>query len=381
MSLCVFSNKAAINNSVENKTNEQLSVSSENIVKVETPNNISPENSFLNTEKQIDTGISNMWSIAKAYWNDKRTDANPKFDIPVMPLEPAKLISESTDALFRLGHSTILLRVDGEFILFDPVFSDRASPVQWMGPKRFHQPPISIEQLPEIKAVVISHDHYDHLDKHAIKALSNKVEHFVTPLKVGEHLKSWDVESDKIIELNWWQSVNFNDITITAAPSQHFSGRGLFDKDKTLWASWAIKGSESNIYFSGDSGYFGGFKEIGERLGPFDITMIETGAYNELWPDVHMFPAQSVQAHIDLKGQYFLPIHNGTFDLSLHDWFEPFEQVTELSKELNVNLLTPVFGQEINIKLPALTDAWWRGTEAAKSDIKSNEVLQTAKIN
>jgi len=315
---------------------------------------------FINTEINHTTSTSDYYDMIKAYWNDKRDQATPNFNIPVIALIDELLAPDESDILFRLGHSSILLRVDRNLILFDPVFSERASPVQWMGPKRFHQPPISIEQLPKIKAVIISHDHYDHLDKHAIVELDKKVEFFITPLKVGKHLESWGIDKSKITELNWWQSTQIDSLKITATPSQHFSGRGLFDKDETLWASWTIKGDESNIYFSGDSGYFGGFKEIGERLGPFDLTLIETGAYNELWPEVHMFPEQSLQAHADLKGDVMLPIHNGTFDLSLHNWNEPLKRITELAADKEVIVLTPKFGERVNVKTPERTlFHWW----------------------
>lgn len=314
---------------------------------------------FTNSEINYKTSASDFYQMIKAFWNDNRTQATPNFDIPVLPLTADQLNQDQSDTVFRLGHSTILVRIDQDLILFDPVFSDRASPVQWMGPKRFHQPPISIEQLPKIKAVIISHDHYDHLDKKAISALNDKVEYFITPLKVGQHLRDWGVPENKITELDWWQSTQIETLTITATPSQHFSGRGLFDKDETLWASWAIKGWESNIYFSGDSGYFNGFKEIGDRLGPFDLTFIETGAYNKLWPEIHMFPEQSLQAHIDLKGKAMMPIHNGTFDLSLHNWFEPLQRITDLAADQGVNLLTPMFGEAVKVQTPEKTTQWW----------------------
>ena len=279
-----------------------------------------------------------------------------------------QLLDSSQDAVFRLGHSTLLLRIDGEFILLDPVFSERAFPVQWMGPKRFHHAPISIEELPQISAVIISHDHYDHLDKHAIKQLAEKTDKFVTPLKVGDHLLDWGVPRDKIIELDWWQHTQVNTLKITATPAQHFSGRGLFDRDQTLWASWVIQGWDSSIFFSGDSGYFDGFKQIGERLGPFDITLIETGAYHSLWSDIHMMPEQSLQAHIDLKGKVMLPIHNGTFDLALHDWFEPLERLQQLAHENDVQIRTPIFGAEVTIKQPLATTHWWRTVPHAAPD-------------
>lgn len=319
---------------------------------------------FTNTEVEHKTSFSDFYAMLKAYWNDNRTQATPSFDIPVQPLSAEQLTQDKFDAVFRLGHSTILLRIDQELILFDPVFSDRASPVQWLGPKRFHQPPISIADLPNIKAVIISHDHYDHLDKDAIKLLDQKVEYFITPLKVGQHLRDWGIDNAKITELAWWQTTEIDMLKFTATPAQHFSGRGLFDKDETLWASWVIQGWESKIFFSGDSGYFSGFKEIGERLGPFDLTLIETGAYNKMWPDIHMFPEQSLQAHIDLGGTAMMPIHNGTFDLSLHNWNEPFQRITELASENSVILLTPIFGEAVNIQMPEQKNKiWWRATK------------------
>lgn len=314
---------------------------------------------FENTHIKNEAATANLWDIAKAYWNDSRKSATPKSEVPVQPLSAQSLQADDTDAIFRLGHSTILLRLDGDFILLDPVFSERAFPVQWMGPKRFHQTPLTIEELPPIKAVVISHDHYDHLDKNAIKALNAKVETFVTPLKVGNHLRDWGIADDKIVELNWWQHTQLDQIKITATPSQHFSGRSLFDKDETLWASWVIQSWDANIYFSGDTGYFPGFKEIGEKLGPFDVTLMEAGAYNELWSDIHMMPEQTVQAHMDLKGKVMVPIHNGTFDLALHEWYEPLETIHQLALKNDVAVATPVFGEQLNVKSPQYTKQWW----------------------
>ncbi|MDG3088515.1 MBL fold metallo-hydrolase [Vibrio hannami] len=322
---------------------------------------------FVNTEIRYEPSMGNMWDIAKQYFVVKREAAQPNGEIPVYKLSKEVLESHSEDAIYRLGHSTILMRLGGEYVMTDPVFSDRASPVQWAGPKRFHQPPISIDELPDIKVVVISHDHYDHLDKAAIKKLANKVEHFVTPLKVGDYLIEWGVDSDKVTQLDWWQEKQIDDLKLVATPAQHFSGRGLFNRDETLWASWVIQNENTNLFFSGDGGYFEGFKEIGERFGPFDLTMVESGAYNELWADIHMLPEQSVQAHIDLKGKAMLPIHNGTFDLSMHEWYDPFEVISEIALERNVHLVTPKFGELVSIKEPQASYAWWRDVEAELS--------------
>ncbi|WP_218418552.1 MBL fold metallo-hydrolase [Alteromonas lipotrueae] len=304
---------------------------------------------FKNSEIDYKTELSSIWKITKAYLTDDRESAVPDFPIPVIPVTRDALLNLNHDAIIRLGHSSVLLKIDGEFVLLDPVFSERAFAVEWLGPKRFHDTPISIDELPPIKAVIISHDHYDHLDKSAIKKLAHITETFVTPLKVGNHLRKWGVPNEQIVELNWWQSTSVSSMTFTATPSQHFSGRGLFDKDKTLWASWVIKGENTNLFFSGDSGYFGGFKDIGERFGPFDLTLIETGAYNDMWSEIHMLPEQSLQAHIDVKGHIMMPIHNSTFDLALHNWFEPLEKITQLANEKQVTVSTPKFGEVVNI--------------------------------
>lgn len=315
---------------------------------------------FKNSEMEYTTSASNIWDIAKAYISTTRTEATPKNAVPVHAISIDDLLQEKEAVLYRLGHSSVLIKLDGQLILTDPVFSDRASPVQWAGPKRFHQAPISIADLPPVQVVAISHDHYDHLDKHAVKLLNDKVEHFVVPLRVGALLKKWGVAESKITELDWWQSETISGVEFSLAPTQHFSGRGLTDKNSTLWGSWAIKGKQANIFFSGDSGYFSGFKEIGEKYGPFDLTMIETGAYNDLWSDIHMFPAQSIQAHLDVKGKAMMPIHNSTFDLALHDWQEPLEQVSAISAEQNVQLVTPIIGEKVMITEPKPTSLWWR---------------------
>lgn len=307
--------------------------------------------------------MAGFMTALKGYFGAKSVDKSPTRPVPVNGLTREYLESLAVDqpALFRLGHSSILIWLNGHFWLTDPVFSKRASPFQFMGPKRFHAPPLSIEELPEIRGVILSHNHYDHLDKHTIQALHEKVEHFYMPLGIGADLMKWGVPGQKITELDWWQTAQAEGVELTATPTQHFSGRSITDRDKTLWASWAIKSPEHNIYFSGDSGYFDGFKEIGDRLGPFDITLMETGAYSQLWHGVHMLPEETLQAHRDVKGEHLLPIHNGTFDLSLHPWYEPFEEILKLAEQNHIPLLTPEMGQMVAINEPVADKKWWRG--------------------
>ncbi|NQZ30109.1 MAG: MBL fold metallo-hydrolase [Oceanospirillaceae bacterium] len=318
---------------------------------------------------QVETNPA-ILPMLKMYMFEKQKPAVPKSAINVTSISKAQLIAlqeNSADEgmlFFRLGHSTMLILLDGEFWMTDPVFAERASPFSFIGPKRFHQPPIDIEQLPNIKGVILSHNHYDHLDKAAIKQLVDKVEHFYTPLGVGEDLIKWGVKRENVTQLDWWQSVQVKGVTLTATPAQHFSGRALSDKNKTLWSSWAIKGEQGSFFFSGDSGYFDQFKVIGEKLGPFDVSFMETGAYNKMWSEIHMLPSESAQAHLDVNAKYMLPIHNGTFDLSLHTWTDPFEQITQLAKDKGINLLTPDMGQQVSIKTlqenGVSENAWWR---------------------
>ena len=320
--------------------------------------------------KQARRTNPNPLDLAKTILFDKQQPSEPLKPINIVTMDKEQLIALQQDyksqgmLFFRLGHSTVLMLIDGEYWLSDPVFAQRASPFSFIGPKRFHQPPISIAELPAIKGVIISHNHYDHLDEQAIKLLNAKVEHFYTPLGVGEAIIKWGVNRNKVTQLDWWQSIKQGSIELTSTPSQHFSGRSTLDRDSTLWSSWAIKGRQGSIFFSGDTGYSPAFKEIGEKLGPFDISFMETGAYNALWSDIHMFPEQSAQAHIDIKGKYLVPIHNGTFDLSIHTWTDPFERISIAAKALSVNLLTPHMGQLIRLQDQvdnAVTEnAWWR---------------------
>ncbi|MEE7560304.1 hydrolase, partial [Xanthomonas sp. Kuri4-2] len=237
--------------------------------------------------------------------------------------------------------------------LTDPVFAERASPVPFAGPRRFHAPPIALEELPPLAGVILSHNHYDHLDRASLRRLADRVGVFVAPLGVGDLLVRWGVDAAKVRQLDWWQSLTVGGLTLTAAPAQHFSGRGWFDSGRALWASWAIQHRDLKLFFSGDSGYFDGFRAIGERLGPFDLTLMENGAYDRRWPHVHMQPEQSLQAHRDVRGRALLPIHNGTFDLALHPWYEPFERISALARAAGVPLLTPRMGARVDLDAPS----------------------------
>lgn len=312
-------------------------------------------------------------------WNvllNKPADATPNAAPPVLALTRAELEAAPDRSLFRLGHSTMLIKLRGGFWITDPVFAERASPVQWMGPKRFHAPPIALAELPPLRGVILSHDHYDHLDRDTVLQLAQTTEMFLTPLGVGDRLVAWGVAPEKVRQFDWWEGTSIDGVQFTATPAQHFSGRGVFDGNKTLWASWVIVDavrsdvagdSELRVFFSGDTGYFDGFREIGRRFGPFDVTLMETGAYDAQWPYVHMQPEQTVQAHQDLRGRWLLPVHNGTFDLALHGWTEPFERVSALSAERGIALTTPRMGERLDLSAPHAATPWWR--EATDADV------------
>ena len=312
-------------------------------------------------------GFKKTVAIMWRFMFDKPVNTEPAEPVPVRPLTRADLLAAPDNTLYRLGHSTVLLKLHNAFWITDPVFAERASFVQWAGPKRFHQPPISVDELPPIKAVILSHDHYDHLDQAAILKLADKTEHFISPLGVGDRLIAWGVDPTKVQQLDWWQETTIAGLRFVATPAQHFSGRGLRDKNRTLWCSWAIIDKDQRLFFSGDSGYFDGFKRIGERLGPFDLTLIENGAYNVDWPGVHMRPEETLQAHLDLKGRTLVPIHNGTFDLAMHAWYEPFERILALTSARQVALSTPMMGEALSIRDPQRGKHWWRSVRTLKT--------------
>lgn len=300
---------------------------------------------------------SNVWTFITDKTENKIAS---KDEIPVVKLSKEDILNMPDNSVVRIVHSTLLLKMDGKLILTDPVFSEKISPFPFFGPVRFHELPITIDELPFIDYVIISHNHYDHLDEASLKQLKDKVGHFYTTLGVKQKLLDIDIDTMKVCELDWWQSCTNKTIRITATPAQHFSGRGLFDRDETLWASWTIKSSNANIYFSGDTGYFNTFKKISEKYGPFDMAFLEAGAYNENWKQIHMMPEQTVQANIDLNSKILFPIHNSTFNLSIHPWDEPLNRVSKIAKEKNVDAVYPKFGEIIPLLKYKPTQKWWK---------------------
>ncbi len=317
---------------------------------------------FHNAEKNIyDEGAAWRAAIKELLFGE-RVDPVPQVPPPIQRLTGKDFCKKDAAALrfVRLGHSTILLQIGGKFWLLDPIFSERASLFQWIGPKRFHPVPIKINDLPPVEGVLISHDHYDHLDHKSILQLKDRVKHFYVPLGVKELLISWNVPKEKIVEFDWWERAHIGNVELISTPAQHFSGRGLFDSAKTLWTSWVIKTNQHAVYFSGDSGYFQGFKGIGEKYGPFDFTFLECGAYNKAWRTMHMFPEDNIKAQRDLKGKVLVPIHNGTFDLAFHPWYEPMEQVMALAEDAQIKYIMPQMGQIVDYKSVPETLKWWK---------------------
>ncbi len=257
-----------------------------------------------------------------------------------------------------LGHSTMIMNIDDDIVVTDPVFY-RASPIfLWGSPFDFKYPP-KISDLPDIGVVVISHDHYDHLDYKAIVEIESKVAKFLVPLWIKAHLLEWWIESSRVEELDWYESYKIGNVVYTFTPAQHFSWRGLDRKPTTLWWGWAMKWLSQNIYFSGDSGYFDGFKTIGEKYGPFDLAFMENWAYDKSWMDVHMTPEQSVQASIDVKATHVMPIHWWKFNLAFHSWDEPIERYLKAAKLHDFTVLHPVVWEIVNLDTFE-SQVWWK---------------------
>jgi len=266
-----------------------------------------------------------------------------------------------------LGHSTVLIEIDGWRVLTDPVWGPRASPSRFLGPKRFQPAPVALRELPPLDAVIVSHDHYDHLDYTTMRLMRKASVPIITSLGVGAHLEAFGIQPARIIELDWWEShrVPGTDLTLTAGPSQHFSGRGLKDGNKTLWSSFVIQSPRHRVFFSGDTGPTPQHAEIRERLGPFDLVMLEVGAWHPAWGNIHLGPANALAAHTLLGGGPLLPVHWGTFNLALHPWDEPAETLIELAPQTGTRLIMPRLGEPVEPAHEFSLTPWWRGVDAS----------------
>ena len=275
-----------------------------------------------------------------------------------------------------LGHSTLLIEIDGLRVLTDPVWGPRASPSRFAGPKRFQPVPVPLRALPPLDLVIVSHDHYDHLDYPTVRELAKHDAPFLTSLGVGAHLEAWGVRPERIVELDWWESHSLPDsgLVVTAAPSQHFSGRGLKDRNATLWSSLVIRSKRHAVFFSGDTGLTSEYRAIRERLGPFDLVMLEVGAFHPAWGDIHLGPNNALAALALLGGGPFLPVHWGTFSLAMHAWDQPAEALLELGPQAGVQLVMPRLGEPVEPAHAERVEPWWREVEATAPEPRRGTV-------
>jgi L-ascorbate metabolism protein UlaG (beta-lactamase superfamily) len=292
----------------------------------------------------------------------KSPHTTPQDPVPTAAVDPLSLRRPSPSGLrvTWFGHSAFLVELEGSFILIDPVWSDRISPVVVGGPKRWYGPLIPLGELPRPDAVVISHDHYDHLDYPTVRAMKDWSTTFVVPLGVGAHLEYWGIPAERIVELDWWERARVHEVEFVATPARHISGRtfGIGDSG-TLWSGWAFLGRARRVYYSGDTGLFPGIKEIGERLGPFDLTLIEAGEYGRWWSDWHLGPEQAVLAHQLVRGRVLLPAHWGLFTLAYHTWTEPIERTLAAGKKAGIAVAAPKPGQSFEPLTDPPDEAWW----------------------
>jgi L-ascorbate metabolism protein UlaG (beta-lactamase superfamily) len=282
----------------------------------------------------------------------------------VNPVEQWTKPSETGLRVTWLGHSTLLIEIDGVRVLTDPVWGQRASPLPFAGPKRFHPPPAPLTALAPLDAVIVSHDHYDHLDRPTIRALARMRVPFITSLGVGTHLEKWGIAPERITELDWWEHTDVNGVAVTAAPAQHFSGRGIKDRNTTLWSSFHLRGPAHSVFDGADTGLTREYTDIARRCGPFDLVALEIGAYHPAWGDIHMGPDKALAAYAMLGSGVFLPVHWGTFNLAVHPWDEPAETVFQRAPSLGVPLVTPRLGEPLEPSQAEAPEPWWRSVSA-----------------
>ena len=318
---------------------------------------------FVNIEPEA--GIELSWErVSELFQSYDRQEPVGAFPVVSIPAERFNTPPEPGLRLSWFGHASVLIEIDGYRVMTDPVLSDRASPFSFAGPTRFHQPPIALEDLRGIDAVVISHNHYDHMDKATVTHLANQGTRFFVPIGNRDQLLSWDVPPEQVTALDWWQGNPVGDLQITATPARHYSSRGTFDYQETLWAFWVISGPTASVFFSGDTGYSPEFIKVGSQFGPFDATIIKIGTYGpgQMWYDIHMPPEESLQVHQDVGGKALLPVHWATFDLGNHEWDEPIIRTLKAADHFGVRVLTPKVGAFVQ---PEDVDQenWWEDLE------------------
>lgn len=297
------------------------------------------------------------WKMMREFFK-KHPETVPAGKLPFVKTDLKKLNS-SEPVIVWFGHSSYFIRIENKNFLIDPVFSGNAAPLSFMVKAFPGSNEYTAEDMPLIDYLILTHDHYDHLDFKTIRQLRKKVNKIFCSLGISSHLKYWGVEEAKIIEMDWWQSEQLEEnIKLTAAPARHFSGRGI-RRGQSLWSSFILKTSAYNLYLGGDSGYDSHFKEIGDKFGPFHIAILEAGQYNTMWPLIHMMPEETVQAAVDLKAKKLLPVHWGKFRLGMHAWNEPIKRVLAKAKELGVSVATPKIGEALPLTTQFPENNWW----------------------
>jgi len=317
---------------------------------------------FVNVQPETPTSFGDIVGyIVRQFLGDEVRV--PPAPLPVLAVDKTALAAAPPASglrAFWIGHASVYVEVDGLRLLLDPVFAERVSPLP-VGPKRFHPPPIALADLPPIDAVLVSHDHYDHLDMETVRALAARGTRFFVPLGIGAHLEHWGVPLAQIEEMEWWQRKAFGGVEFVCTPTRHYSGRSLGDRSATLWSSWSVLGPQHRFFYSGDTGYSSHFQEIGSSLGPFDVAFIKIGAYGPgaPWADIHMPPEQSVQAARELRAKRMFPVHWSTFNLAYHDWDEPIRRAAAEARRTSVELVTPRLGEWVDADRAFASTPWW----------------------